>query len=354
MHTTPPRRRFALSSLLLLAAVVSQAPSARAGESEDWAAAMALKQQQKQREAAVAFDAIATKYPDSPRVGEALVEAGVSWFGLARGLQVLHRNPPPAKEAFANALTHFLLVSEGRASDPAAGRAQYMCGSVQLFLGDFAAAEQAYSKVLEKNAGDPKYASKSLERRAFVRRHRLDTAGELEDLRRYQREYPKGEEASSVARYLQLAESCGKPAPELDAESWVQGGPQSIAALRGEVVAVYFFATWCENCAKEKDFVADLHRRYEAQGLHWIGVIDHQRGQTAETVTPFLATEGYAFPVMFDHGKTIPTYLAAKIPELVLIDRLGRIRWHDTVANLADSTIETLLTEDPDKVPGAR
>jgi hypothetical protein len=57
---------------------------------------------------------------------------------------------------------------------------------------------------------------------------------------------------------------------------------------------------------------------------------------------------------MFDKGRTTPSYLGAKLPDLVLIDRLGRVRWHDNPANLADETIETLLTEDPAAAPGAR
>jgi hypothetical protein len=38
----------------------------------------------------------------------------------------------------------------------------------------------------------------------------------------------------------------------------------------------------------------------------------------------------------------------------VLIDRLGRVRWHDNPANLQDATLELLLGEDPDRVPTRR
>lgn len=348
----PSRARSAASRALCALALL--APLSFAGEPEDWAAAMAQKQAKRGADAALAFEAIAKAYPQSARAGEALVEAGVAWFAVARGQQVLHRNPPAARESFARALGFFERVSEERPGDPSAGRAQYMCGSVQLFLGDLAAAERAYGRVLERFPADAKYAPKALERRAFVRRHRLDARGALEDLARYRRERPKGEDAESVARELERMQAYGKPAPELVAEAWLQGEPQSLAALRGDVVAVYFFASWCESCAEEKAFVNDLHRRFEERGLRWIGVVDRQRGQTPESLRPFLAKEGYAFPVMLDRGATTTAFSATKVPELVLIDRLGRVRWHDTVANLADETLETLLTEDPALVPGIR
>jgi hypothetical protein len=35
------------------------------------------------------------------------------------------------------------------------------------------------------------------------------------------------------------------------------------------------------------------------------------------------------------------------IPDMILIDRLGRVRWHDNASNLQDATIEALLVEDP-------
>ena len=342
------------AALRALGALALLAPLAGAGETEDWAAAMALKQAQRGRDAAAAFEAIARTYPQSARAGEALVEAGVGWFGVARGEQVLHRCPPQARETFARALGFFRRVVEERPGDPSAGRAQYMCGSVHLFLGDLAEAERAYGRVLDRFPEDQKYAPKALERRAFVRRHRLDAQGALEDLARHSRDHAKGEDSASVARYLQLMQSYGKPAPELQAELWLQGEPQSLAALRGDVVAVYFFASWCENCAAEKAFVLDLHRRFEERGLRWVGVVDRQRGQTPETLRPFLAKEGLPFPVMLDRGPTIAAYEATKIPELVLIDRLGRVRWHDNVANLADETLETLLTEDPALVKDIR
>jgi hypothetical protein len=82
-------------------------------------------------------------------------------------------------------------------------------------------------------------------------------------------------------------------------------------------------------------------------GVKFIGVITHSQGTTADLARPFLAANNYNFPVMMDQGKTVGTYISAKIPDMVIIDRAGRVRWHDHPSNFQDSTMETLLVEDP-------
>jgi tetratricopeptide (TPR) repeat protein len=333
-----------------LAAVLAMSAGARApapdAESDAFAAAFTLKKVGKSAEAAAAFEAIVKTYPASARIGEALVEAGVGWFGVGRDKQVFHRSTPDSDKAFDSALKLFARVATDRPDDPSAGRAQYMRGSTHLFQGDLAGAEADYGGVLDKFSNDTKYVAKSLERRAAVRRHLLQSDLALADLQRYQKDFPKGEESKAVAQYIQFVSMFEKPAPPLEAEAWIQGGPLSLESLRGKVVGVYFFATWCENCAKEQSFVLDIEQRYAPAGLALVGVLDHSRGQTADSVRAYLASNKIGFAAMMDRGRTTPAYHGSTIPDLVLIDKTGKTRWHDNPANLADYTIETLLGED--------
>jgi thiol-disulfide isomerase/thioredoxin len=120
-----------------------------------------------------------------------------------------------------------------------------------------------------------------------------------------------------------------------------------LAQLQGEVVLLYFFATWCDNCERARPQVQELLRRH-AGNLRAIGVIDDQRGQTLDMVRAWLPTKGFTLPVMYDVGQvTMRAYQANRIPDMILIDRLGRVRWHDNASNLQDATIEALLVEDP-------
>jgi peroxiredoxin len=313
------------------------------GEADAFQAAYALKTGGKSAEAAAAFEAIAAAYPASPRLGEALVEAGVGWFGVGRSRLMLHRSNPRSEEAFARARELFARVQAG---DKSAGRAQYMLGSTALFEGDLADAELQYGTVLEKFPGDLKYAPKALERRAAVRRHLLQDDLALADMLLYQKKHPQGEEADSIARYVEFAARIGKPAPSLQPEAWVQGEPRSIADLRGRVVGLYFFATWCDKCEAELPFLLDLERRMSPSGFVLIGVIDHSKGQTPDSAKKYCADQKMPFAVMMDRGGTAKAYLGQVIPDLVLIDKAGRIRWHDHPSSLAEYTIETLLGEE--------
>ena len=115
---------------------------------------------------------------------------------------------------------------------------------------------------------------------------------------------------------------------------------------------VYFLATWCDNCEKARPQVLELMRRHGGN-LKVVGVIDDQRGQTLESVRAWLPTRGYSFPVMHDIGqKAMREWQSAKIPDMVLLDRAGRVRWHDNALNLQDATIERLLMEDPNEAAG--
>jgi thiol-disulfide isomerase/thioredoxin len=329
---------------------VQQAPTANSDA--DWNAAMALKGKSDYEGARKLFDAIAAKMPDSPRGQEALVEAGVCQFSHGRSKMKAGFNTPESLAAFQVALQRFDLVLANKKS-PVASRAQYMRGSVQLFAGDLSAAEREYTLSYEGWPNDAKYAQKSIERRSFVRRHLLKTDAAIADLDFYLKTWGRGtktfdeKEWTSVQTHRGFAAFYGKPAPALQSTVWVQGQATSLAQLQGEVVLLYFFATWCDNCERARPQVQELLRRH-AGNLRAIGVIDDQRGQTLDMVRAWLPTKGFTLPVMYDVGQvTMRAYQANRIPDMILIDRLGRVRWHDNASNLQDATIEALLVEDP-------
>ncbi|MCY2961254.1 MAG: redoxin family protein [Planctomycetota bacterium] len=331
------------------------APAVAASPEEAaWTAAHELKKKADYEKAGQAFAAYARDFPDTPRGIEALVEDGVCWFSMGRARQRLQQNNQDSLQAFGRATARFQSVVKEHGASPVAGRAQYMLGTVAMFSGDLNLAEREYGNGVERYASDAKYLPKSLERRAAARRHMLKTADARADLSRYVRDFPKGEDVESAKRYLTMLDQFEKPAPELVAEAWVQGDAQKLASLRGDVVVLYFFATWCENCEKARPFLLDLEKRFEAMGVRFIGVVDHSKGQTLESVRAFLGPNGIHFPVLIDNGGMSVAYRGQKIPDVVLLDRLGRVRWHDNPANLQDATLELLLTEDPAAGPAAK
>lgn len=349
MKETSNQRRI-LPRLALFAAIslfTAGLDAARAQTADPaWDAAIELKKKAAYTEAARAFDDWARTNPSAPRLPEALTEAGVCWFSNGRAQLKLLRRTPDSDASFKKALGFFERALATGAPDYMA-RAQYMRGSTRYFMDDMPGSEAEYSIVLDKWKSDEKYAAKALEKRASVRRNRLDTPGALADLQRYVTEFPKGDDLKSVQLAIQHAKMFGKPAPEIASTAWVQGDPSTIPSHKGDLVFVYFFATWCENCEAVRPFVIDLFDRYESFGVKWIGVVDGSKGQTVDSVRAFLGPNKIRFPVVMTTGAPAVTYGATGIPDMVVIDRAGRVRWNDNPNNLMDSTIEALLAEDP-------
>lgn len=319
-----------------------------------WDAALALKQKSAYAEAVAAFEAWTAANPTSSRLLEGLTETGVCWFSVGRSQLEHLRNTAESGASFKKGMDYFDRVLA--AKDPQfAARAQYMRGSTNFFMGDMPGAEAEYSIVIGKHRSDHKYLAKSLEKRAAVRRNQLDKFGALADLQRYAVEFPQGEDLKAVQTYIQHVKLFGTPAPEPDVKAWVQGEPTSIAALKGELVMLYFFASWCENCEQMRPFLLDVFERYESFGVKWIGIVDEsvslqqRTGQTVEAVREYCASKQIRFPVVMTSGGVARECGASGIPALVILDRVGRIRWNDNPSNLMDSTLEALLVEDPAK-----
>ena len=344
---------------LLLLVLLPQQPAAAGSPDVEWNAAMALKQQNKFTEGAAAFEAFAKAHTDEPRAAQALLEAGVCWIGLAKTQQVLHRNTPVSTATFQDANKLFARVLAEKPADPVAPRAQYLCGQIALYLGDAEGALKVFDKAVTTLKPEAEYASKCLERRAFTRRQLLDNEGAVHDLTEYLKNAPASDSIEITRRALRMTQSLERPAPPLQAEHWALSDPLAPEAFLGDVVVVCFLASWCDKCAREKEYEKDLKKRFEPRGVRFVGVIqpwqqhDGKTRHTLETFTAFAAGSGYGFPLLLDSGDgpgaTAVAFGCESLPDMALIDRTGRLRWHDHPATLLDATLEKLLREEGEK-----
>ena len=343
------------AALILFALLPRQADTA----DQDWNAAMALKQQNKFSEGAAAFEAFAKAHADAPRAAQALIEAGVCWIGLAKTQQVLHRNTPVSTATFQDANKLFARVLAEKSADPVAPRAQYLAGQIALYLGDAEGALKIFDKAVTTLKPEEEYAPKCLERRAYTRRQLLDNQGAVRDYTEYLKVAPQGDAAEPTRRALRITQTLDRPAPPWQAEHWALSEPLAPDAYKGEVVVLCFFASWCEKCAHEREYEKDLKKRFETLGVRFVGVVqpwqqhDGKTRHTLESFTAFAASAGYGFPLLQDAGDgpgaTATAFGCESLPDMAVIDRAGRVRWHDHPANLLDATLEKLLYEESEK-----
>jgi len=119
------------------------------------------------------------------------------------------------------------------------------------------------------------------------------------------------------------AAELGEPAPALVVQE-LNGETFDLAALRGKVVIINFWATWCPPCRQEMPALDAFYRRYHADGLEMIGLAanrTHERSDVARVM------ESFSYPAAMlrdckSNGFSDPT----EIPITYIVDPQGVVR----------------------------
>jgi thiol-disulfide isomerase/thioredoxin len=132
-----------------------------------------------------------------------------------------------------------------------------------------------------------------------------------------------------------------KPAPALAARRWFNA-PDGLELdkLRGKVVLLDFWGTWCGPCVQKLPRTEELHQKYKDRGLVVIGVHSAQDG---DKVADFLKAKGFTFPVAIDQGGTAKQYAIEAWPTYFLIDKSGKVAWGFEHEPPPEGRIEELL-----------
>lgn len=191
----------------------------------------------------------------------------------------------------------------------------------QLLIGssiEQAAAQLAYQKWKLQNAIDPKFV----------------TAGDS----------PEGESAGTESALV------GKPAPTFDLEL-LNGGRFRLAEMKGQVVVLDFWATWCGPCLAAMPQVDRAARAFAGQGVQLVAV---NLEEAPKQIKSMLERHKLELTVALDRdGAVAGKYQASAIPQTVIIDREGNVSRVFIGANphLEDQIREALNTLLPDAKP---
>jgi len=115
----------------------------------------------------------------------------------------------------------------------------------------------------------------------------------------------------------------GNPAP-LFSLATVNGPKIDLAAMRGQVVVIDFFASWCAPCREAIPSLNDLQQRYGGKGMQVIGLsADDDDAQRA--VKEFSVANRISYPVAMAPEELRDDYGLRSIPVLYVIDKKGTI-----------------------------
>jgi len=145
-------------------------------------------------------------------------------------------------------------------------------------------------------------------------------------------------ELASLARYEHITTSLNDPelaraADQLakrDAEiqkadftlNDLSGKPWTLSALKGKVVLVNFWATWCPPCRKEMPDLQSLSKQFASQGLVVLSISD----EDAAKVDPYIAEHKITYPVLLDPGRKVnDSFHIEGIPKSFVYNREGQL-----------------------------
>jgi peroxiredoxin len=103
---------------------------------------------------------------------------------------------------------------------------------------------------------------------------------------------------------------------DLKGQSW------KLKGLKGKVVVVNFWATWCPPCRKEMPDMEALYERFEGKGLVILGISDEK----PDKVKPFIAEKGYKYTFLLDPDRKVnDEFHVQGIPRTFIYDRAGKL-----------------------------
>jgi peroxiredoxin len=114
------------------------------------------------------------------------------------------------------------------------------------------------------------------------------------------------------------------PAPDFTLKS-NSGKNIKLSELRGQVVMINFWASWCGPCRQEMPILNQLYKRYEPMGFTLLGVNVEEDSAAANKVLREIPVD---FPVLYDNKNQVSeTYQVRAMPSTILIDRDGKVRY---------------------------
>jgi peroxiredoxin len=102
----------------------------------------------------------------------------------------------------------------------------------------------------------------------------------------------------------------------------LQGKEWKLSGLRGNVVLVNFWATWCPPCRKEMPDLGRLYARFAAKGFVVLAISDEETGKVAK----FAQEQNVRYPILLDQNRKVNELFAIEgIPKSFVYDRNGKL-----------------------------
>ncbi|HET6249907.1 MAG TPA: redoxin family protein [Tepidisphaeraceae bacterium] len=123
-----------------------------------------------------------------------------------------------------------------------------------------------------------------------------------------------------------------------------QGGKVNIGALKGKLVLIDFWATWCVPCMHEAPHMVQINQKYASKGLVVLGI---SLDQDAATMLAGAKGAGLTWPQVIDGGKYSQMFGVDSIPRTFLVGPDGKVLWTGHPASGLDAAIDDAFKNHP-------
>lgn len=129
--------------------------------------------------------------------------------------------------------------------------------------------------------------------------------------------------AAMLLATVAVAGSNSGPAPDFSLQS-LDGSTVRLSDLKGQVVLINFWATWCAPCREEMPLLDAIYQKYNRLGVELLGI---NVEDDASGARKYLNETPVTFPILFDpDGRVSKQYQVKAMPSTILVDRHGNVR----------------------------
>ena len=146
-----------------------------------------------------------------------------------------------------------------------------------------------------------------------------------------------------------------RPVPDLFVEGWLNGDPPTPVSMKGKVVVIEAFATWCEPCRRYIPYLASLKRQFENQDVIFLS-LTNEEGDIRDELAQFASQTGMDWRIGYGAESVMLELDAHSIPATYVVSRERQVVWTSEMPGNLEEAIKQALTfqtiPDAPAVPG--
>jgi thiol-disulfide isomerase/thioredoxin len=139
----------------------------------------------------------------------------------------------------------------------------------------------------------------------------------------------------------------GQPAPELQLSEWVGDKEVKVDDMRGKILVVDFWATWCGPCIAAIPKNNAIAKKYADNGVLVIGACGSGRGE--EKMNDVATSKGMEYPTARVAASSTKAWGVQWWPHYVVVDREGKIRAAGIQPTAVEPIVQAIMKEQGDK-----